>query len=169
MWIANLAEESRFEVGRLLKASTKPTAVDSDAERNRVAPNAIQSPKRFLITPLLPLSVKSKLTVKQQQPKAWISRYPLANGCGKRCGNCPQSERGEGTARAPWPPTTPMACVDCRTNITVSGESHYAAKAQKPAPTDAGDAITDAMITSKVKSSFLLKSPQTWMGLDIKV
>lgn len=51
-------------------------------------------------------------------------------------------------------------------NITVSGEATTAAKAQHSAD-DAGEAISDAWITSKVKSSFLLS--RNLDGLDIKV
>ncbi|MFO7705512.1 MAG: BON domain-containing protein [Halopseudomonas sp.] len=51
-------------------------------------------------------------------------------------------------------------------NITVSGEATTAAKAQHSAD-DAGEAISDTWITSKVKSSFLFS--RNLDGLDIKV
>lgn len=55
---------------------------------------------------------------------------------------------------------------DVENNITVNAEATTAAKAQNTAD-DAGDAITDTWITSKVKSSFLFS--RNLDGLDIEV
>lgn len=154
----DLAEEVAMSVDGVQKVDNQLT-VDRDAERNERDDKSMS--QRF-DNATTTASVKSKLLWNSNTEGLDINVTTM-NGVVTLDGVA-QSEEAKDLAERLAANTDGVR--DVENNITVSAEATTAAKAQNTAD-DAGDAISDAWITSKVKSTYLLSSNLD--GLDITV
>lgn len=154
----DLAEEVALSVDGVESVDNQLT-VDSDAERTERTDASMS--QRF-DNATTTASVKSKLLWNSNTEGLDI-KVSTANGVVTLEGTAQSDEAKELAERLA---ANTDGVRDVQNNITVSGEATTAAKAQNTAD-DAGAAISDAWITSKVKSSFLLS--RNLDGLDIKV
>ncbi len=154
----DLAEEVAMSVDGVQKVDNQLT-VDRDAERTERDDKSMS--QRF-DNATTTASVKSKLLWNSNTEGLDINVTTM-NGVVTLDGVA-QSEEAKDLAERLAANTDGVR--DVENNITVSAEATTAAKAQNTAD-DAGDAISDAWITSKVKSTYLLSSNLD--GLDITV
>ncbi|MFT6464426.1 BON domain-containing protein [Halopseudomonas sp.] len=154
----DLAEQVAMSVDGVLKVDNQLT-VDRDAERNERDDKSMSQRFNNATTTA---SVKSKLLWNSNTEGLDINVTTM-NGVVTLDGVA-QSEEAKDLAGRLAANTDGVR--DVKNNITVSAEATTAAKAQNTAD-DAGDAISDAWITSKVKSTYLLSSNLD--GLDITV
>lgn len=154
----DLAEEVALSVDGVERVDNQLT-VDRDAERTERSDTSMS--QRF-DNATTTATVKSKLLWNSNTEGLDIN-VTTRNGVVTLDGTAQSAEAKELAERLA---ANTDGVRDVENNITVSGEATTAAKAQNTAD-DAGDAISDAWITSKVKSSFLFS--RNLDGLDIKV
>lgn len=154
----DLAEEVALSVDGVERVDNQLT-VDRDAERTERSDTSMS--QRF-DNATTTATVKSKLLWNSNTEGLDIN-VTTSNGVVTLEGTA-QSEEAKELAERLAANTDGVRNVE--NNITVSGEATTAARAQNTAD-DTGDAISDAWITSKVKSSFLFS--RNLDGMDIKV